>query len=129
MPVVFAGHGSPMNAIEDNRWSRAFGALGRALPEPRAILAVSAHWYVPGTFVTGGERPVTIHDFGGFPQELFDVVYPARGDVALAKRIGSLLAPVPVPVLQLSLDLRLAPAQHVAIGRAGSLSMRAVRFG
>ena len=68
MPVLFVGHGSPMNAVEDNRWSRGFAALAGELPRPRAILAVSAHWYVAGTFATANERPETIHDFGGFPR-------------------------------------------------------------
>ena len=67
MPVLFVGHGNPMNAIEDNVWSRGFRDLARALPRPKAILAVSAHWYVEGTFTTANERPKTIHDFGGFP--------------------------------------------------------------
>src|SRR5688572_11583783 len=68
MPVVFVGHGSPMNAVEDNTWSRAFRALGTSLPKPKAILAISAHWFLPGTFVTDNDQPETIHDFGGFPQ-------------------------------------------------------------
>src|SRR5690349_4558945 len=90
-PVLFVGHGSPMNAIEDNAWSRAFAALGVALPPP-AILAVSAHWYVPGTLLTAGEQPETIHDFGGFPRQLFEVQYPARGSTDLAGRVAALLA-------------------------------------
>lgn len=143
MPVVFVGHGSPMNAIEDNAWSRAWRALGTALPQPRAILCVSAHWYVPGTWVTGNVAPRTIHDFGGFPKALFEVRYPAKGDVALAGRITSLLASheartrddwgldhgawsvlarvrpaADVPVLQLSVHRGLAPEAHLALGRA-----------
>jgi len=143
LPVVFVGHGSPMNAIEDNRWSRSFKELGERLPEPRAILAVSAHWYVAGTFVTSNEKPRTIHDFGGFPPELYQMQYPAPGDVELALRVAMLVgdesgAPsaewgldhgtwsvlhhmrprADRPVVQLSIDARLPPARHLALGRA-----------
>jgi 4,5-DOPA dioxygenase extradiol len=132
-----------MNAIEDNRWSRAFGALAAELPQPRAILAVSAHWYVDGTFTTANPRPETIHDFGGFPEALYQVQYPAPGDPALARRVVELLADrkaatslrwgldhgtwsvlrhlrpaADVPVVQLSLDGTLPAADHLAIGRA-----------
>ena len=142
MPVLFVGHGSPMNAIEDNAWSRGFQKLATLLPTPKAILSVSAHWYVRGTFTTGGDKPETIHDFGGFPQPLFDMQYPAPGNVALAKHVGELLGngrgevrtdwgldhgtwtvlhhlhpKADIPVVQLSIDGRLAPAEHVAIGR------------
>ena len=92
MPVLFVGHGSPMNAIDDNEWSRGFQKLGRMLPEPKAILSISAHWYVAGTFVTGDEHPRTIHDFGGFPADLYEQRYPAPGNVDLAKRISKLSA-------------------------------------
>ena len=143
LPVVFVGHGNPMNAIEDNAWSRGFRDLGRALPTPRAILAVSAHWYGDGTFATASETPETIHDFAGFPEELFRVRYPAPGDPALAQRVVRLVGDqraslsgewgidhgtwsvlvhlrpaADVPVVQLSLDARLAPAEHLAVGRA-----------
>lgn len=143
MPVLFVGHGSPMNAVEDNTWSRGFRALAGELPRPKAVLAVSAHWYVEGTFATGSPRPETIHDFGGFPEELYRVEYPAPGDVALARRavalVGEQRATVtgtwgldhgtwsvlvhlrPAadwPVVQLSIDGRLSPAEHLAIGRA-----------
>src|SRR6185295_18395555 len=96
MPVVFFGHGNPMNAVQTNPWTEAWTALGAALPRPRAIVSVSAHWYLPGTSVTAMAAPKTIHDFGGFPRELYRVEYPAPGDPALAGRLQSLLAPVPV---------------------------------
>jgi 4,5-DOPA dioxygenase extradiol len=138
-PVIFVGHGSPMNAIEDNPWSRGFAALGALVGKPRAILCVSAHWFVPGTFVTGEDQPRTIHDFGGFPDELYQVRYPAPGSAELAYRVGQLTSATPrgdwgldhgtwsvlshtfpkadVPVVQLSIDYRLAPQEHVDLGR------------
>jgi 4,5-DOPA dioxygenase extradiol len=141
MPVVFFGHGSPMNAIEDNRYVRAWRALGAELPRPRAILAISAHWYVPATLVTANEHPRTIHDFGGFPRELYAVQYPAPGDLDLAGRVTELLAAfnaegderwgldhgtwsvlchvypkADVPVVQLSIDETLEPGLHFEIG-------------
>jgi 4,5-DOPA dioxygenase extradiol len=143
MPVLFLGHGSPMNAIDDNAWSRGFQAIGAALPRPAAILSISAHWYVGATLLTANEAPPTIHDFGGFPRALFEVQYPARGSVDLAARVAALLASrraalsgdwgldhgtwsvlrhlrpaADVPVVQLSIDRRLPPAEHLAIGRA-----------
>lgn len=91
MPLLFVGHGSPMNAIEDNVWSRALRELAASLPKPRAVLAISAHWYTEGSLLTADEHPRTIHDFGGFPQALFDQRYPAPGDPALAHRVSALL--------------------------------------
>jgi 4,5-DOPA dioxygenase extradiol len=143
MPVLFVGHGSPMNAIADNAWTKGFEQLGSSLPRPRAVLAVSAHWYVNQTLLTANDPPETIHDFGGFPRELHEIQYPARGSTDLAKRVVELLASrqaalseewgldhgtwtvlrhmrpeADVPVVQLSIDRRLAPAEHLAIGRA-----------
>jgi len=142
MPVVFFGHGNPMNAIQSNAWTEAWTAMGAAMPRPRAILAVSAHWYLPGTPVTAMAGPRTIHDFGGFPPELYRVRYPAPGDPALARRVQSLLAPTPVeldgqwgldhgawsvlrhvfpdadvPVVQLGIDETQPPAFHYELGR------------
>lgn len=142
-PVLFVGHGSPMNAIEDNPWSRAFRALGAAVPRPRAVLAISAHWVLPGSFVTSAPRPETIHDFGGFPPALHQLIYPAPGDPELAARVARLLPAqaggtrtdwgldhgtwsvlcnmwpdADVPVLQLSIDGRVPASRHIEIGRA-----------
>lgn len=141
MPVLFLGHGNPMNAITDNAWSRSWRQLALRLPRPRAVLCVSAHWYLRGTFVTGNAAPRTIHDFGGFPPALSEVQYPARGDAALVERVLALVPTAAarddwgldhgawsvlvhlfpqadVPVVQLSIDLRQPPAAHVALGGA-----------
>jgi 4,5-DOPA dioxygenase extradiol len=142
MPAVYVGHGSPMNAITDTKFSRAWRALGDSLPRPRAIAVISAHWFVPGTAVTAMPKPKTIHDFGAFPKALFDVRYPAPGDPALAAEIADTLAPTPVrldtswgldhgawsvlvhvypkadiPVVEISVDSDLAPADHFELGR------------
>jgi 4,5-DOPA dioxygenase extradiol len=142
LPAIFLGHGNPMNALEENVWTRAWAALGAGLaPRPRAVLAISAHWYVPGTAVTAMTAPRTIHDFGGFPRELFAMRYPASGDPALAARVAELLAPLSVeadqswgldhgtwsvlchlfpqadvPVVQLSIDETRPPAFHFGVG-------------
>ncbi len=142
MPAVFVGHGNPLNALSDNDWTRAWRALGAAIPRPRAVLAVSAHWYLPGRAVTAMAVPRTIHDFGGFPRELYRVGYPAPGDPELAERVRALFAPDPVaadlrwgldhgtwsvlvhllpgadvPVVQLSIDETRGPASHHEAGR------------
>ena len=96
MPAVFFGHGSPMNAIERNPFTDAWEAIGREIPRPRAVLAVSAHWYTNGTGVTAMPQPPTIHDFGNFPQELHRYQYPAPGDPALAASVRTLLRPTDV---------------------------------
>jgi 4,5-DOPA dioxygenase extradiol len=135
MPVLFLGHGSPMNAIEENEFSAGFRKIGQEIARPTAILCVSAHWETPGTYVTAMPNPRTIHDFGGFPQALFDVQYPAPGSPELAKEtkelvqktalgldekwgldhgawsvIKHLYPDANVPVVQMSLDYR-QPAQ------------------
>ena len=136
MPVLFLGHGSPMNAIEENQFVAGFRNVAKTLPKPNAILCVSAHWFTKGTKVTAMEMPQTIHDFGGFPQELFNVQYPAKGSPELAQITHELLLPTPVeldhewgldhgawtvikhlypnadiPVIQLSIDYT-KPAQY-----------------
>lgn len=96
MPVLFLGHGSPMNAIEENQFVTGFRTLAKSLPTPNAILCISAHWYTNGTKVTAMEMPKTIHDFGGFPQALFEVQYPAKGSPDLAKETKKLLLPTAI---------------------------------
>lgn len=142
MPALFLGHGNPMLAIEPNHYAEVWQQLGQSLPRPRAILMVSAHWYTRGTGITAMAQPRTIHDFGGFPQALFEVQYPASGDPQLAQQIQQLLAPLPValdqrwgldhgcwallkhmypaadvPVLQLSIDAGQPPAFHYQLGQ------------
>lgn len=139
-PVLFIGHGSPMNAIERNRWSEALRELGSTLVRPEAILVVSAHWFVPGSWVTAQPLPATIHDFGGFPPALHAMQYPAPGAPGLAAAIADasggrirttlewgldhgswsvlchLFPSADVPVLQLSIDQHATLPTHVAIG-------------
>ncbi len=153
LPVLFLGHGSPMNAIEDNEFRRSWQALGaefgQNLPRPQLVLCISAHWITRGWHLTGMAKPRTIHDFGGFPQALFDQQYPAPGAPAIARQIAegiaqpkvgvdaaewgldhgtwSVLKPMfpeaQVPVLQLSIDYARPPAEHFALGQ----QLRALR--
>jgi 4,5-DOPA dioxygenase extradiol len=142
MPALFVGHGSPMNAIEDNQFSRAWETVGRALPRPKAILCISAHWETQGVEVTAMESPRTIYDFYGFPPELYAVRYPAPGSPALAAVVQKTLAGVgaqpdldwgldhgawsvlrrmfpeaDIPVVQLSLDYRKRMPEHYALAK------------
>lgn len=141
-PVLFVGHGSPMNAIEDNRFSQAWQRIAASFPRPEAIVCVSAHWETRESMVTAMPQPRTIHDFGGFPRELFEKQYPAPGDADLARRISSMVRSAPVgldsrwgldhgtwsvlcrtypeaniPVIQLSLNRTLTPQEHYDLGR------------
>lgn len=142
MPAVFIGHGSPMNTLEHNRFTESWADFGSSIPEPKAILAISAHWYVDALAVTAMPNPRTIHDFTGFPQALFDFRYPAPGDPVLARRVCELLnrdvmedegawgidhgtwsvlahmfPNADVPVVQLSIDRTRSLEEHLAIGR------------
>jgi 4,5-DOPA dioxygenase extradiol len=96
MPAIFFGHGNPMNALMRNGYTERWAATGAEIPRPKAVLCVSAHWYLPGTFVHASASPRTIHDFGGFPRELCEVQYPADGSPQLANRVSELLAPLHV---------------------------------
>jgi len=143
MPVLFLGHGSPMNAIEENEFVTGFRNTGKNIPKPNAILCISAHWETKGTFVTAMEKPRTIHDFGGFPKRLFDVQYPAPGSPQLAKETRDLITQTnvgldhawgldhgawsvikhlypdaSVPVVQMSIDYTKGPQYHAQLGKA-----------
>lgn len=142
MPVLFLGHGSPMNAIEENEFVQGFREVGKTIPRPTAILCISAHWETKGTFVTAMQKPATIHDFGGFPKALFDVEYPAPGSPELAMEtkelikktevgldqkwgldhgawsvIKHLYPEADVPVIQMSLDYYQTPQYHYELAK------------
>ena len=142
MPAICFGHGNPMNALLSNEYTKGWAAIGTAIPRPKAVLAVSAHWYIPNTSVTAMSAPRTIHDFGGFPEKLYQVNYPAPGDSELATRVQELLSPVfverdeqwgldhgtwsvlchvfpdaDVPVVQLSIDETQPAPYHYEIGK------------
>ena len=142
MPVLFLGHGSPMNAIEENEFVAGFRNIGQTIQKPNAILCVSAHWETKGTFVTAMQNPPTIHDFGGFPKELFEVQYPAPGNPDLARETKSLIKKTEVglddkwgldhgawsvikhlypeadiPVIQMSLDYHQTPQYHYELAK------------
>ncbi len=142
MPVLFLGHGSPMNAIEENQFVKGFREIAKTLPKPSSILCLSAHWYIKGTKVTAMEMPRTIHDFSGFPKELYQVQYPARGNPALAMETKNNLLPTMVeldekwgldhgawsvikhlypnanvPIIQLSIDYTQPPKFHYELAR------------
>jgi 4,5-DOPA dioxygenase extradiol len=141
-PVIFFGHGNPMNGLQHNSYTKAWSSIGSEVPRPKAVLSISAHWYVPGTLVTSMSTPRTIHDFGGFPPELYRITYPAPGDPTLASRVQDLLEPISVgrdeqwgldhgtwavlrhvfpradvPVVQLSIDESQPPAFHYEIAK------------
>jgi 4,5-DOPA dioxygenase extradiol len=142
MPVLFIGHGSPMNGIEDNEFSQRWTQMAKEIPVPKAVLVVSAHWFTRGTHITAMEFPETIHDFGGFPQALFDVQYPAPGNPELAKEtaglihsagvglahdwgldhgtwtvVGRMYPDAKIPVLQLSIDYTKPPQYHYDLAK------------
>lgn len=142
MPAIFLGHGNPMNALQTNAYTKAWEAIGAGIPRPKAVLSISAHWYIARTAVTAMQSPKTIHDFGGFPPELYEVEYPAPGNPALADHIKELLSLHPadlndqwgldhgtwsvlrhlypeadVPVVQLSIDRTKSAPYHYEIGK------------
>jgi 4,5-DOPA dioxygenase extradiol len=141
-PAIFFGHGNPMNALLNNAYTERWSAIGKATARPKAILCISAHWFIPGAAVTVNTTPRTIHDFGGFPRELFEVQYPAPGDPELARRVQTMLAPISVesderwgldhgtwsvlrhvyphadvPIVQLSIDETRPASFHYEIGQ------------
>lgn len=143
LPAIFFGHGNPLNALLRNTYTEGWAAIGKSIPRPKAVLCVSAHWYLPGTAVTAMPSPRTIHDFGGFPRELYEVEYPAPGSPDLARQVQDLLKPLDVeldqeswgldhgtwsvlahvfpeadiPVVQLSIDETQTPNLHYEIGK------------
>ena len=142
LPAIFFGHGNPMNAVTSNRYTDAWRRIGQETPKPKAIVSISAHWFIPETAISVATAPRTIHDFGGFPPELYQVQYPAPGDPVLARRVQNLLAPLEVkldnswgldhgtwsvlrhvypeanvPVVQLSMDETKPAAFHFEIGK------------
>ena len=153
MPAAFLGHGNPMNALDRNRYTEAWSSFGAGVPRPRAVLVVSAHWYTNQTAVTAMARPRTIHDFGGFPDELFQVQYPAPGEPEVAQEVAEVVEPIvvgldtevwgldhgtwsvlvhafpdaDVPVLQLSINAQKSLTDHVELGaRLAPLRQRGV---
>ncbi|HEY3579660.1 MAG TPA: 4,5-DOPA dioxygenase extradiol [Pyrinomonadaceae bacterium] len=142
MPAIFFGHGNPMNALQQNDWTKGWAMIGQSIPRPRAIVCVSAHWYLPATLVSAMTQPRTIHDFGGFPRELYQVQYRAPGAPELARQVNEMLAPLnveldqswgldhgtwsvlvhvfpeaDVPVIQLSIDETQPAAFHFELGK------------
>ncbi|MEN6376183.1 MAG: 4,5-DOPA dioxygenase extradiol [Smithella sp.] len=142
MPVIFFGHGNPMNALSKNSYTESWSSVGKSIPCPKAVLAISAHWYIPACAVTVNAAPQTIHDFGGFPEKLYQVKYPAPGNPELARQVKELLAPLTVkldesrgldhgtwavlchvfpkaniPVVQFSIDATQPPQFHYEIGK------------
>ncbi len=142
LPVLFVGHGSPMNGIEDNEFSRTWSKLAKEIQRPKAVIVISAHWLTRGTFITAMEKPKTIHDFVGFPEELFQIQYPANGNPELAKETSKLITSTSVeldhewgldhgtwsivrhmypnadiPVLQLSIDYSKPPQFHFELAK------------
>jgi 4,5-DOPA dioxygenase extradiol len=142
MPTIFFGHGNPMNAISKNSYTEGWASIGKSIPRPKAVLAMSAHWYIPYCAVTSNLNPRTIHDFGGFPKELYQIEYPAPGNLELALRVKDLLAPVSVildeswgldhgtwavlkhvfpkadiPIVQLSINETQPPSFHYELGK------------
>lgn len=142
MPVIFVGHGSPMNAIEENEFTRGWKQMSARIPRPRAVLCISAHWETSGTLITAMDTPETIHDFGGFPEELYKVQYPAPGNPGFAEDLSRRMEnhdmvtdldwgldhgcwsvirhfypEADVPVMQVSLDYRKKPSEHYDLGK------------